>query len=662
MLSRHRRHHPTDRSPARVISTVMEASSVGSGNEEAGGGSLRALVAGFPGAAIHLKGKQLWFNSFTESLIGYHPSQLADVDQFFAVVFPGSAPRVRATYERSRAAGFPQPDVLTLIRNDGAHRMVEFSGFSGDGEEVWFLRDLTDAHRAGEALRDREQRLDVAVKVARLGTWEWDVGTGRLVGDDTARRLFGIGDTSDEETYEAYLDRVHRDDRSLLENAVNEAIRRRSAFDVEIRVRRGESRTRWVRIRGMVDYETAERPRVVAAVQDIDDHKRLDEQLIHAARMESLGQLAGCIAHDFNNLLVVIQGHLEFVADERGLSATAARRVDSIASAVARGADLVASLMQLGRSSASTTGPVDLNAWLVAAADTLRQLVGEDISVEYQLDARPRYVDMDEARLASVVLNLASNARDAMPSGGVLRIATRDAIPKPGLATDADLGGVNLIVADTGIGMDRATRKKIFEPFFTTKAPGVGTGLGLASAYEAVLDAGGEIDVASVPEEGATFTIFLPTVAEPPADVTTPPESTPVPVQEGLILIAEDDAEVLELAADILRSAGYRVLEALGPHEALEYVAAGETPDLLLADVVMPDLSGPALATRLLERLPDLLVLYMSGYASAGRTGVEIPPNDLVRKPFSHAELLERVAAALPHRRSQDLGRARSSK
>ena len=645
-LHRRRQHTKPERTRQPVLLASMESSAAERSGGDAAAERLRALVADYPGAAVHLHGNAIWFNSFVEELIGYEASDLATLDDWFATVFVDLEQQAREVYETSRGNRFPKPEVLTITRKDGAQRVVEFSGYMGKGEEVWFLRDLTETRRAVQALRDREERLQVTVDVAKLGTWEWDVDTGRMTGDDTARRFFGLSDEPDEATFDAYIGRVHSDDRPRLEDAIGTAIETRLPFDVELRVRRDEGRGRWLHVHGIVGQEVdSQGLRVIGAIQDIDDHKRLDERLIHSARMESLGRLAGGIAHDFNNLLVVIQGHLEFVANEPELSADTAKRIQSIASAVTKGAEMVSSLMQLGRSTSEIAGTVDINTWLGSRSDTLQQVVGKNVAVEYELEATAPFVRFDEARLASVVLNLATNARDAMPRGGVLRIATRNSPANNEAGSDAERQTVEVVFADTGVGMDPATRDRIFEPFFTTKGPGVGTGLGLASAYEAVLDAGGEISVASVLGEGAVFTTYLPSVQPDRTDPEPKPVQLERPVHDELIMVAEDDAEVLELAADILRSAGYRVLEALGPHEALEYVAVGEQPDLLLSDVVMPDLSGPELAARLGDQLPALSVLYMSGYASEAST--DLDDDDLIRKPFSHHHLLDRVAKRL---------------
>jgi PAS domain S-box-containing protein len=650
MMGRHRRQHHSkgDGGTTGSLSSAQPAvEKHGNGGEA--GCELRALVEGFPGPAAHLRGDDIWFNAFAEALIGYEPSELKSVNEWFVAVFAKNEPEARDTYWTSRRAGFPKPDVLTITHKDGTKRVVEFSGYTGVGEEVWFMRDLTAARQAEEALRDREQRLQVTVDLAGLGIWEWETETGQISGDEKARRLFGVGDRPEDATYRAYLDRVHSDDRPRFEDAIGDAVETRSSFDVEIRVQPDRGRSRWLHVRGVVVDDTdSPSVRLVGAVQDVDEQKRLNQRLIHAARMESLGQLAGGIAHDFNNLLVVIQGHLEFVAAEPGLSPGATKRLDSMAMAIARGAEMVSSLMELGRSSTKTAGTVDINAWFKAGVDTLKQLVGEGIEVDYLLDAAQPFVRFDEAQLSAAVLNLATNARDAMPHGGVLHVSTRNTWSHRASDDHADLPLVEISLADTGVGMDSATCDRIFEPFFTTKAPGVGTGLGLASVYEAIVDAGGEISVNSTAGRGSVFTIRLP-VAEPAGEATeTEPKPTEErPASDGLVMVVEDDAEVLELAADILRSAGYRVLEALGAHEALEYIEAGEHPDLLLADVVMPELSGPQLAAQLADQRPDLPVIYMSGYASEDSAGVAVDEDDLIRKPFSHRHLINRVEERL---------------
>jgi signal transduction histidine kinase/CheY-like chemotaxis protein len=603
---------------------------------------LRTLVASYAGPAAYVGGGRLWLNRHAETMTGFGAAELPSVEAWFDGVFRGDAARSRSAYESSRRRGFPQSDVLTIRRSDGTPRRVEFTGYLGDGEEVWFMRDVTASLQAEQVLRNREQRLRLTADAAGLGTWEWDIVTGRVVSDATARRLFGLHEEEQARTFDDYLARIHPDDRAQLEDAIGTALETQSAFDTEFRVRSHHRRDRWLRCRGVVaEGESSAGTTVIVAVQDIDDHMRLDERLIHAARMDSLGQLAGGIAHDFNNLLAVVQGQAEFVAADPDISEASRSRLASIERAAAKGAEMVSSLMELGRSNTAAATVVDINRLLGTGADALRQVVGADVTVELGLDAEVPFVRFSEARLAAAILNLVTNARDAMPGGGTLRIQT-DNPPQPH-GDVPEPPPVQLTIQDDGVGMDRPTRQRIFEPFFTTKPPGIGTGLGLTSVYDAVMDAGGVIDVTSTPGKGSKFAIWLPG-AVPDHAVEADPAMVMTHTPGGqTILVVEDDAAVLEVTAEVLRSAGYRVVEALGSDEALEAVAGGETPSLLLTDVVMPDLTGPQLAARITEQLPAIRVLFMSGYASADRTGAALAEEELLRKPFSHQHLLERI-------------------
>ena len=615
---------------------------------EGEGSLLRTLVEAFPGAAVHIAGDQVWCNAQAESVIGYPASEVATLDAWFEIVFAGHAQEVLRIYQARRGAGFAQPDVLRVARRDGSTRLVEFSGFRDDGQEVWFLRDVTEARSADQALRDREQQLRVTVDLARLGMWEWDLTTGHLVGDAVARALYGLDNDQADQTLEAFMSRVTPEHRASFEDAMGTAIEAAGTFDIEFEVSHSDGSRHWLHELGRVLVDDEGEPeRVIGAARDITARKRLEDELVHAAQMESIGLLASGIAHDFNNLLAVIQGHVEFVSREPTLPTGVGTRLESVEAAVARGAAMVADLMQLGRPVTRVT-VVDINERLEAGADTLRQIAGVDVAVELRLEATAPLVEFDPTRLGAVVLNLATNARDAMPDGGLLRITTRNGLkPHDG---DGEVG-VQVIVEDTGVGMDSESCQRLFQPFYTTKAPGVGSGLGLATSYDTIIDAGGSIEVASQPGQGTTFTIWLPCTER--LMVPDQPAKSPLqePVSAGRILVVEDDPEVLEITTDILRTAGHRVLEALGPHEALELLAAGEEPDLLLTDVVMPDLTGPELAARFKERLPDLEVLFMSAYSSKGQHGLSTDDDRLIRKPFSHQRLLDQVRRLLAHHR-----------
>jgi len=610
---------------------------------------LRALVEGFPGAAAHIKGEVIWLNRMAEEIVGYRASELTTLDAWGNAVHRQVEPQAKTVYLAARSEGFPRPVVLTVYRRDGSPRLVEFSAYLGGDEEVWIMRDVTDARRAEQELRDREQRLQVAVATAGLGIWEMDLNAATIASDSSTRRLFGLSDHGRSNLLADHLERVLPDDRSRLEEAINTAVENQSTLDIELQARSVQGRARWLRLHGtaVLDGETPQ-ARLIGAVHDIESYKRMDERLLHAAQMESLGNLAGGVAHDFNNLLAVIRGQVEFVAREPNLSEKAAVRLQSIERAVTKGAEMVASLMQLGQPQAPTTELIDVNEVLESTAASLERIVGEDVKIELQLRAVAPFVKFGEGRLSAVVINLATNARDAMPVGGLLTIATTTTPATEQAPDGADQQWLRLTVEDTGIGMDAETRARIFEPFFTTKAPGLGTGLGLASVYDAVIDAGGVIEVDSVPGQGTTFSIDLPCTRSTsrPADTTA---TLNQPAAQGqVVMVVEDDATILEVTADILRGAGYRVIEALGPGQAQEVVASGQRPDLTLTDVVMPELSGPQLAANLRRQIPGMPVLYMSGYAPEGRGGTQIDEALLIHKPFSHQQLLERIAHLLP--------------
>lgn len=614
--------------------------SQGPGLDDPASSSLRILAARFPGGAAHVSGSSLWLNRHAEDIVGYENADLGSVDAWGRAVYGERDPEARAIYIAARAAGFPRPEILTVTRRDGATRLVEFSAYLGADEELWIMRDVTEAVQAERALREREQRLGVAVTTAGLGIWEWNSASGLIAADGRTRRLFRLGDDDGADDWHRYLDRILDEDRTRFESSLMNAVNT-SAFDLELRLRTDHGRTRWVRMHGSVVDDPGDNTRVVGAVLDIDSYKRLDERLVHAAQMESLGQLAGGVAHDFNNLLAVIQGQVEFVMRDPGLTEQNQARLLSIERAVTRGADMVSALMQLGRPSAASSDVIEVHEQLSSAADSLRQLVGADITVRLDLGASMPFVRFDEARLSAVLLNLVSNARDAMPLGGHLSITTRD-VDMP------DGQWLALSVEDTGVGMDAETRERIFEPFFTTKTEGLGTGIGLASVYDSVLDAGGTIDVTSTPGAGSEFSITLPVTM--PADSAKPAQDKPTDSRHRThrsILVVEDDPAILELTADLLRDAGYEVAASLGAIPAIELVEGGVSPDLLLTDVVMPGMSGPALAEELGVRFPALRVLFMSGYAPERHGAQIIDPAKLVPKPFNHQDLLERVEAAL---------------
>jgi PAS domain S-box-containing protein len=387
---------------------------------------------------------------------------------------------------------------------------------------------------------------------------------------------------------------------------------------------------------------------ILALTHDTTELKGLENRLRRAQKMEALGRLAGGVAHDFNNLITAINGYAALVLDSLPPSASARAGIEHIQRAAGRAASLTQQLLVFGRPQARPPAVVDVNAALSGlAAHMLHRLIGEDIRVETVLAPELVRVEIDPVQLEQVLLNLALNARDAMPKGGRLRITTSNQLG------DDSIAWARLRVEDEGDGMDEATLAHIFEPFFTTKEPGKGTGLGLATVYTIVEQAGGRIAVSSQPGRGSCFEILLPAVTGDLQRSTDSHATVPMRRGHATILVVEDDEAVCAFVSMVLSMAGYTVLTASDGPAAIALLAQREGRiDLLLTDIVMPHMNGRALAHELRQRLPNLCVMYMSGYPgdTIERYG-DIPAGELfLQKPFTRELLLMKVAEALEPR------------
>ena len=373
-------------------------------------------------------------------------------------------------------------------------------------------------------------------------------------------------------------------------------------------------------------------------------------QLRHAQKLEAVGRLAGGIAHDFNNLLTAIIGYADLVL--KALPGDDARRADvlEIRSAGARAADLTRQLLAFSRQQVLDATVLDLDDVVQESVRLLQRVIGEDVAIASHTEPGLWTVKADRTQMIQILMNLAVNARDAMPQGGTLDIGTRNVcVDTPGLPQHPQALGefVALSVRDTGDGIPDDVLPKIFEPFFTTKGPAKGTGLGLSMVYGIVQQMAGHIFVDSTKGEGTTFTVFLPrTEEEAAAGVAAAPAAE---AGHQTILVVEDEVSLRELVTRVLRQCGYHVLGVTSAEEAMLAAHERSGPiDLLLTDIVMPGLNGVALASELRQARPELAVLFMSGYSGEG-AGVyqRIDPTDLLPKPFSAGQLIRRVQEAL---------------
>lgn len=479
-------------------------------------------------------------------------------------------------------------------------------------------------------------------------------GEGRRVYNSPAYEKI-LGYTLEELQTTSTLEQIHPDDRRLVEEAAAQARAEGIGRQIEYRMRHKngtwrslESTASAIRSsEGKIEY-------LVIVNRDITDRRRLEEQFRQAQKMDAIGRLSGGIAHDFNNLLGVIIGYTEILQENTDESHPDRGCVDEILRAGQRAASLTRQLLAFSRQQVLEPKVLDLNDVISDMEKMLRRLIGEDIELSTDLHPELGNVRADQGQLEQVILNVAVNARDAMPDGGKLWITTHNVVMSEAETQRYSYPFrqgryVQLTVTDTGLGMDPATQVRIFEPFFTTKEKGKGTGLGLATVYGIVKQSDGYIEVRSEVGAGTTFTIYLPIVEALIEPETAQPALISSLQGSETILLAEDDDVLRILTRNMLLRFGYTVLEASNGAEACELARKQVGPiNLLLTDVVMPGMNGRELAERLAQERPDLTIVYMSGYTGQG-VGQGILPSgcNFLAKPFHRENLARKIREAL---------------
>ncbi|HEY6928919.1 MAG TPA: PAS domain-containing protein, partial [Thermoanaerobaculia bacterium] len=568
--------------------------------------------------------------------------------------------------------------ILATLRRDGAVGNLELPFRRRDGSPFWVLAslnltrgrpdeteridgvfiDITDRKRAIEALRESESFLEKAQEVGRTGSWVSGVGANdRLVWSKETRRIFGVSDGEFDGKVSTFFSMVHPEDRDSVEKASRAAIENREAYAVEHRIIRPDGSIRWVEEQAdVVRDETGTAVRMVGIIQDVTERKQLEAQLVQAQKMEAIGRLAGGVAHDFNNILTAILGYSDVLLAQAGEGHPWHEDLEEIRKAGERAAGLTRQLLAFSRKQVLAPEVLDLGSVLANVEKILRRVIGEDIELATSSETGLAPVRADPGQLEQVLLNLAVNARDAMPRGGRLTIEARNVVIDEAYArTHVPLVPgryVMLGVSDTGVGMDKETRAHIFEPFFTTKERGKGTGLGLSMVYGIVKQSGGYIWVDSEPGKGATFRIHFPPTESAP-EVPHPVSARPAMSEKmggETVFVVEDEDSVRNLARGILLANGYVVQDFENGEKALSKLAQTRGPvHLLLTDVVMPNLSGPDLAARVVQMRPETRILYMSGYTDRNFSGAGQRPLDapLIQKPFTPEALAKRVRDTL---------------
>ena len=561
---------------------------------------------------------------------------------------PGDARvQLRRAFERMQAGSAPEHfDYAIMFDGEKRHREGRIVRLSG-GQALCIIRDVTDLRRAEEALRCSEEHYRLLFDANPQPMWLFDRETfAFLAVNQAAVSHYGW-------SREEFLAMTAVDIRPPEEVPALLEVMTRLA---DAPLRPGVFRHR-KKDGTLIDVETLGnplcfygRPAVMVLANDVTERRRLEEQFRQTQRMEAVGQLAGGVAHDFNNLLTVITGYCELLFHSLTDRVPDLRRVQEIHRAAARAASLTRQLLAFSRKQVLEPRVLDLDEVVQGMVPMLSRLLGEQVTLNAPRALLLGHVRADPGQIEQVVMNLAINARDAMPGGGALTITLAD-VELQAAVRGADTGlrsgpHVMLAVSDTGCGMDAATRARIFEPFFTTKEIGKGTGLGLATVYGIVQQSDGAIQVESEPGRGATFRIYLPRVE--PVAAGDVPAAAPAAAASGreTVLVVEDEKAVRLLEAEVLAGHGYRVLVAADAQEALALEERCQEPiALLVTDVVMPGRSGRELAQEFLRRRPQTRVLYMSGYANdafVGR-GLLEAGTWFLQKPFTPEVLAHKV-------------------
>ena len=518
------------------------------------------------------------------------------------------------------------------------------------------LREATvrAEHRRSElAVQESEDLVRLALSVGRMGTWDLDVVTGAIRWSaEAAAVLGGPGDRLPDDL-DGLIGLLSAEDGERLRSSIDGAIADAADHVTEFRLPR-EDGPAWIRMAGRVLSDEAGRPvRVVGIAADFTDQRRSEEHLRQVQRMEALGRLAGGMAHETNNQMAVVIGFADFILRRSELEADLRGDLVQIRRAAERTAAVTQQLLTFSRRQLVQPEVLDVSAVVGTFAPVLRRTLGEQSTLETRLPA-PYHVRIGRGQIEQVLLNLALNAVDAMPSGGMLTIETSElTLPAPDRGPRKEFPiregcYVLLAVSDTGTGMDRLTVERIFEPFFTTKEIGKGSGLGLAAVYGIIKQADGYVWAQSEPGRGTTIEIYLPLV---PAPVDRPDAEDGSPVKgDETVLLVEDEPHMREIAARALQAEGYRVYQAGNGKEALEVLASHDGAiQLVVSDIAMPVVSGRALRTQLSDQRAGVPVLLISGYSrdDLRRRGLVDDDDQFLQKPFAPVDLARKVRELL---------------
>lgn len=602
---------------------------------------------------VNTDGGTTYMNREFRDYTGKSPASLA-ATTLSECFHPDDAERINALWRNGQVSGEIEAHQVRLRSADGRYRWF-LNRLTPVRDETGTLLhwvgsgiDIHDQKLAEEGQRRSEERFRKLVESNVVGIV---ISSPTRVVEANQYFLELVGATA-EQLHRGQLDwriLTAPEDRHTNGRVIQQLMESGSCQPFEKRYLRSDG-VRVPVLVGSTLLDLAPEPRFLSLVVDLTERKRWEEQFHQAQRLESIGQLAGGVAHDFNNLLTIIAGYSQMLVSDGGNEDLIRDAAEQISRAAERASELTHQLLTFSRHQPSEPRNVGMNDLVRSVEKMLRRLIGEDIKLQLQLAPDAGVVFAEPGRIEQVIVNLAVNARDAMPEGGRLLIETNRIHADEQFAAAHVLVPeghyAELTVTDTGVGMTPEVRARIFEPFYTTKEVGRGTGLGLSTVYGIVKQCGGSIWVYSEPGMGSTFRVLLPLAAET-CDVPEAPVTAPLEPGSGTILVVEDEDGVRRFVHEVLERHGYRVVETADPLEALDLLRdPALVVDLLLTDMVMPNLSGVDLARQALELRPDLVVLQMSGYADRVWRS-DVVQHAYLQKPFTPSALLQQIRGLL---------------
>ena len=602
---------------------------------------------------------RVW-NPYMEQLTGVQSAELLGRHPLEVFPFLGEAGVVDAM-ERALSAGESSNREFTFRRQDcdplGWAESTNSPLRNAGGELIGVIstvRNITERKAAEESMLLLTKRLQLAISAGHLGIWEWDIRNNSLVWDERMLEMYGITRDTFPGMYVAWENFLHPEDRAMALEAVRLALNGSREYDFEFRIVPAGGAVKHIKTSAVVLRDhNGNAVRMIGMNQDVSDQRQLEEQLLQAQKMEAVGLLAGGISHDFNNMLTAIIGYSALMAMEMADDDPQKSNVNEVMAAAERAADLTRSLLAFSRKQIINPQPADLNEIISRTGKFLRRIIGEDVELRIAFGRQRLGVNVDTGQIEQVLMNLATNARDAMPSGGMLSIDTGAVEMDDAFITAHGFGVpgsyARVAVTDTGIGMDETTRKRLFEPFYTTKEVGKGTGLGMSIVYGIVKQHNGFITVLSNQGQGTVYHLYLPMIRSAAAEKSAPVQEAPSGGGET-ILVADDEPALRELSRKVLEQFGYAVITAEDGRDAVnKFREFGDRISLVLLDIVMPKMNGKEAMDEIRKLQPESRIILISGYSAdiiSQRTLLD-EGCEVLAKPVNPALLLKKVREVL---------------